>query len=291
MRNSTPGANPTTPLRLAIIGADGMLGTDLLKLANATAHLSVAPLTIKDLNIADAKTFGPLRNLKPQVIVNCAAFTNVDGCETQQAEAFAVNAEGTKNLALFAKEHAAHLVHFSTDYVFDGAKTTPYVENDPTGPLNVYGKSKLAGEDFLREINPSFCILRTQWLYGKHGKNFVETILKLAGEKDRLQVVNDQIGSPTHTIDLAQWTIAAVEKKITGIYHAANSGYCSWFDFAKMALQLRGIATPVDPVPTSQFPRPATRPKNSRLNTEKLARAIGMPLRSWQSALEDYLKK
>src|SRR5512138_1126497 len=222
---------------ILVIGANGMLGHDLMEVLQG----DVRGLDLPELDITDLVSVRKaLLTLKPRVIVNSAAYTDVDGCESNVETAMAVNGEGVGLLALTAREIGATLVQVSTDYVFDGSKGEPYLEDDPVGPLSMYGESKLAGE-LNAAMAPAHLIVRTQWLYGLHGKNFVETMLRLASEKKELAVVDDQIGSPTWTVDLALAIQALVEKDCRGIYHAANSGFCSWNDFARAIFAEAGM--------------------------------------------------
>jgi len=212
----------------------------------------------------------------------------VDGCESNTETAMQVNGEGVAHLAMVSREIGARLVHVSTDYVFDGGKGSPYVEDDAPCPLGVYGESKLAGE-LNAAFNPDHLIVRTQWLYGLHGKNFVETMLRLAAEKDQLAVVDDQIGSPTWTVDLAQAIMALLKTDQRGIYHAANSGFCSWNDFAKAIFEESGITITVNGMTTDELNRPARRPLYSTLDCGKLLRDSGFQPQPWRTALKSYL--
>ena len=209
---------------ILVVGAHGMLGRDLMTVLPGE-HRGV---DIDDVDITSQESVRTLMvTLKPEVVVNVAAYTDVDGCETKRELAYAVNGDGVGNLARVTADIGAKLVHISTDYVFDGSKGSPYREDDPTGPLSVYGQSKLLGEQNAR-LNPDHLIIRTQWLYGLHGKNFVETMLTLAAERTVLSVVDDQIGSPTWTVDLALAIRALLATDCRGTYHAANAGFCSW---------------------------------------------------------------
>jgi dTDP-4-dehydrorhamnose reductase len=220
--------------------------------------------------------------------VNAAAYTDVDGCETNRDLAFAVNGEGVGHLARVSTDIGAKLIQISTDYVFDGGKGSPYREDDPTGPLSVYGQSKLLGEQNAR-LNPDHLIIRTQWLYGLHGKNFVETMLRLATERTELTVVDDQIGSPTWTVDLAGAIRALIAGDCRGTYHAANAGFCSWNEFARAIFAEAGVAITVKPMTTTELNRPAPRPLYSTLDCGKLSRDTGFTPQGWRDALTSYL--
>jgi dTDP-4-dehydrorhamnose reductase len=225
------------------------------------------------------------------VLINCAAFTNVDGCETEFDTAYRVNGIGAGNLARAASEKGAEIVHVSTDYVFDGEKREPYYEDDPVCPMSAYGRTKLAGETFVQVNNPRHWIVRTQWLYGHHGKNFVDTMLEAARSRPSLEVVNDQIGCPTYAKDLALEIVRIVEHGPPyGIYHGSNEGACSWFDFAKRILDGAGIRNvPVNPITSDKLKRPARRPAHSILRNYHLELTIGNRMRPWEEALADYL--
>lgn len=271
---------------ILVVGAQGMLGQDLMALLGSRAH----GVDIADIDITSPESvMKVVGDLKPEVVINCAAYTDVDGCESNTETAMAVNGEGVGYLAMACRDIGALLVQVSTDYVFDGGKGTPYVEDDAPCPLSVYGESKLAGE-----MNAAFSsehlIVRTQWLYGLHGKNFVETMLRLGAEKDELSVVDDQIGSPTWTVDLARAIIALIDHGCRGVYHAANAEYCSWNDFARAIFEEAGITVSVKPMTTTELNRPARRPLYSTLECSKLAADTGFQPQPWRSALRDYLK-
>lgn len=230
--------------------------------------------------------------LAPHFVIHTAAYTDVDGCEENPDRAHMVNALGTRNIALICQKKNIPLVYVSTDFVFDGKKDCPYTELDEPHPLNVYGKSKLAGENYVRFLVERYFIVRASWLYGRYGKNFVETILKLAEEKEELTVVNDQVGSPTYTKDLAQEMKKLLSSSSYGIYHITNSGSCSWYEFAKEILKLapvRGIK--VKPIASKELNRPAHRPQFSVLNSSSSGPGDENTMRSWKEALREYIKR
>jgi len=271
---------------ILVVGANGMLGQDLMALLGDRGH----GVDIADIDITSPESvFKVIGALKPEVVINCAAYTDVDGCESNPERAMAVNGEGVAYLAMACRDIGALLVQVSTDYIFDGAKGTPYVEDDAPNPLGVYGESKLAGE-----MNTAFCpehlIVRTQWLYGMHGKNFVETMLRLGTEKDEVAVVDDQIGSPTWTADLSRAIIALIDSSCRGIYHAANAEYCSWNGFAKAIFEETGLNVAVKPMTTTELNRPARRPLYSTLECSKLTVDTGFHPQAWRDALRQYLK-
>jgi len=271
---------------ILVIGANGMLGHDLMKVLEG----DVRGLDLPDIDITSLESVRRvLLTLKPKIVINAAAYTDVDGCETDVEQAMAVNGEGVGLLALTAREIGAKLVQISSDYVFDGSKGAPYREADPVGPLSVYGESKLAGE-LNAAMAPEYLIIRTQWLYGIHGKNFVETMLRLAGEKSELAIVDDQIGSPTWSYDLALSIKALLEKGCVGVYHAANSGYCSWKEFAEAIFEEEGLKVKVNSMTTQELNRPANRPLYSTLDCGKLEQDTGFRPQHWREALKSYLK-
>jgi len=228
--------------------------------------------------------------LRPDVVINCAAYTRVDDCETEQEKAFAVNATGVKNIALACRDRGILLVHISTDYVFDGTKQEPYREADETHPRSVYGQSKLAGENFVRTVLTRYVIIRSLWLYGRGGNNFVATIQKLAQEKKELRVVNDQTGTPTYTRDLAHAIKALIEGNPQGIYHIANQGTCTWYEFARRIVELTSSPANVIPISSDEINRPAKRPAYSVLDCSRFIQETGMELRHWDAALQEYLQ-
>ncbi len=269
-----------------VIGSKGMLGQELMEVFGPSARgVDVEEIDITDLSSVQRV----LLTLKPTVVVNAAAYTDVDGCQTNAEQAMQVNGEGVAHLAMVSKEIDAKLVQVSTDYIFDGKKGSPYLEDDLCAPLSVYGESKLAGE-MNTWFNPNHLIVRTQWLYGHAGKNFVETMLRLAGERNELTVVDDQVGSPTWTRDLALAIKALIEKGCSGTYHAANSGFVSWNGFAREIFRLAGLEVTVKPMTTAELDRPAPRPLYSTLDCGKLAQDTGFTLQPWQEALKRYLE-
>jgi len=271
---------------ILVVGANGMLGRDMMALLGDRGRgVDIDGIDITSLE----STERVLMAVRPSVVVNCAAYTDVDGCESNMETAMQVNGEGVAHLAMATRTIGARLVQVSTDYVFDGSKGTPYQEDDAPHPLNVYGESKLAGE-MNAVFNPDHLIVRTQWLYGLHGKNFVETMLRLGSERDELSVVDDQIGSPTWTVDLARAILALIETGCQGVYHVANEGYCSWNEFAQAIFQDAGMPVTVNAMTTEQLNRPARRPLLSPLDCGKLAHDCGYRPQPWRDALRSYLR-
>lgn len=277
-------------MRVLITGAEGQLGYDLVDLLRDTHE--VFPFDL-DMDITDhAATLATIEDARPEIVVNCAAYTDVDGCESHSDLAFAVNAVGAQNVAQACRGVGARMVHVSTDFVFDGRAGRAYVESDEVNPMSVYGASKLAGERYVAESLPGHFIVRTAWLYGNHGKNFVKTILKLAGEKDLLTVVDDQVGSPTYSRDLAGKIIELMATDHCGLYHVTNQGDCSWFEFARAILEeARVEGVTVRRIASAELDRPAPRPAYSVLKNRVLLER-GIPLlRNWREALSAYFAR
>lgn len=272
-----------------ITGHKGMLGQELVRSAEERKW-KVTGFDLPEQDITRREdTVRFIREAKPDLIVHSAAFTKVDDCESQPDLAFRVNAIGTQNVCLAAQELAVPVVYLSTDYVFDGTKEEPYDEWDAPHPLSVYGKSKYAGECFVRWLCPKHFIVRTSWLCGSGGPNFVETILRLARERDEIKVVNDQHGSPTFTFDLAPAIMELAETGAFGTYHITNRGYTTWYGFARKIVELAGLKTRVLPCTTGEFPRPAPRPKNSRL-ADRMYTEVVEQTEKWEKGLSRYFE-
>ena len=276
-------------MKIMIIGSEGMLGHDLVDILSVDNE--VITTTIDTLDITDIKkTIETVKKNNPDVLIHAAAFTDVDGSESNPDLAFKVNALGTRNVAVACNEINCAMVYICTDYVFDGTNNTSYHEYDQTKPLGVYGKTKHTGEVYIRDILNKFYIVRTAWLYGYHGPNFVTTMLNLAKTTKNISVVNDQIGSPTYTVDLANAIALLIKRPSYGIYHVTNSESCSWYDFAKEIFNQTNIEVELKPVTTKEFPRPAPRPKFSVLENYNWKMEGYPKLRSYKAALTDYLK-
>lgn len=276
-------------LKIIITGANGQLGRELAEWTTDTAD--IIGFGRDELDITSLPACRNLFTLhRPDVVIHCAAYTAVDKAESEPDEAFRVNGAATRNVAVAAREVGAKLCYISTDYVFDGTSAAPYNEYDQTNPQTVYGKSKLAGEQAVLTLHDRFFIVRSSWVYGKYGNNFVKTMLKMAGERDQLKVVADQIGSPTYTHDLVAFLLELVHTDYYGIYHASNSGSCSWYDFAKAIFEDSGTDIQVEPCTTADFPRPAPRPAYSVMEHSAI-RSNGLNvLRPWREALNHFLK-
>lgn len=274
--------------KLLISGCGGQLGTELSNLLNGKYH--VVGTEREDMDITDrdgAMRF--IRELRPAVVINAAAYNNVDRAESEEAFAFLVNSKGPENLALACEEVGAKFVHISSDYVFDGKKSSPYVEEDETNPLNVYGMSKVEAEKLVSAACSRHFLLRTAWLYGAHGSNFLKTMLSLSDQKGEIKVVDDQVGTPTYSLDLALAIEHLISTDDYGLYHATNGGQCSWNGFAREIFSMAGKDIDVIPIITRQTGREALRPSYSVLQNRRLERDHGYYMRSWQDALKEFL--
>jgi len=273
-------------MRVTVFGATGLLGKALMQ---EWKHDEVIPLGSKDADIRDAgQVAAVVQRSRPEWIVLSAAYTDVDGCESNRELAFAVNCQGAVNVAHAARENGARLLFLSTDYVFDGLSTTPYESDHPRAPRSVYGRSKADAEVQLLDILPGCCIVRTSWLFGVGGKCFPDTILKLAASRQQLDVVDDQRGSPTHARDLARAIMQLCHRDASGIVHVTNAGDCSWYEFARAIVAGAGLKTIIQPTTSDKFVRPAERPKYSVLSP-KSREHYGVSMPGWQETLQDYL--
>jgi dTDP-4-dehydrorhamnose reductase len=275
-------------MRVTIFGATGLLGKALLQ---EWKHNSVSPLGSKDADIRDPRQVNDaILRTRPDWIVLAAAYTDVDGCESNRELCMDVNCQGAVNVAEAAKQHHTRLLFLSSDYVFDGTKTAPYQTSDPRAPRSVYGRSKAQAEEQIIQILPECCIVRTSWLFGVGGRCFPDTILKLAASRSAIDVVDDQRGSPTYAVDLADAIIRLCRAGAGGLVHATNQGECTWFEFAREIVGLAGLKTEVRPTTSDKFVRPAERPKYSGLSPGSL-QAYGITLPPWQDALRRYLEQ
>ncbi|MBN1142240.1 MAG: dTDP-4-dehydrorhamnose reductase [Deltaproteobacteria bacterium] len=285
------------PKRLLLIGANGLLGRMVQE--SIPAHYDLATADLPKIDFLRPDTVAEaLRKMEPEIVINCAAHTAVDACESEEAAARRINGDGPGLLAALARETRSVLVHISSDYVFDGDSAVPYREEDPPAPRCAYGRSKLAGERAILESGlERFFIVRTSWLYGPHGKNFVETVLRLAAEREELRIVSDQVGSPTLTDDLALALFRLLETDRFGIYHFSNEGSCSWHEFASAIVEgarARGQILKVreiKPIRTDEYPLPARRPPFSLLAKDKYRSATGCEVPHWRVALNRYLDR
>lgn len=289
-----------------LIGYNGQLGFEITKILEGRTDARILPekyniifskVSSKELDITKkTSVFNYIKEVKPDLIINCAAYTNVDRAEEDCEKAFQVNALGPRNLAIAAEGIGAKLIHISTDYVFDGkgvlsdSEIIPYREYDLPNPINVYGKTKLLGESYVREFCSRYFIIRTSWLYGENGNNFVKKIIKAAKEKGKLQVVSDQIGNPTNAEDLSNHILKLAYTDEYGIYHCTGDGIASWYDFACKIVEYVEIDCIVEPVTSEQFVRKAKRPSYSCLDNMMLRSTIGDGMRDWEEALYDFTK-
>lgn len=274
--------------RVILVGGKGLLGSNIAPVLEKTFDLSICDLDTWDIT---DKISGEnhIDEYRPDILINLAAITDVDGCEEKKELAERVNVYGAGILADLCRERNIRFVHISTDYVFDGKKTIPYKEDDLPNPMSVYGTTKLMGERAVLERNPSSLIIRAQWLYGKGGENFITKVVKIARQTGALRVVNDQKGSPTYAKDLAEPLVCLMEKGKTGIYHLANSGSCTWFDFAGEIFRLLKIDVAITPISSDELERKAKRPLYSVFDMWKFQKDTGMKMRPWQEALREYI--
>lgn len=278
-------------MKVLVTGVKGQLGCDVMA-ELAKRNIEAIGVDIDEMDITDKisveKVIG---EAAPDVVVHCAAYTAVDAAEDNEALCRRVNADGTRNIAEVCKKLDCKMVYISTDYVFDGQGTRPWEPDDERHPLNVYGQTKYEGELAVQENLSKYFIVRIAWVFGKNGKNFVKTMLKLAETHDKLTVVNDQFGSPTYTYDLARLLVDMIQTDKYGIYHATNEGICTWYEFACEIFRQAGVKIEVTPVPASEYPAKAKRPENSRLDKSKLTENGFERLPSWQDALRRYIKE
>lgn len=272
-------------MKILVTGAKGQLGLDLAQTLPEKGH-KVVTLSRKELDIADSKLVNNIVDKHaPDLVINAAAYTNVDGCETDLETAYAVNAEGPRNLAQCCERRGLDLLHVSTNYVFDGASSRPYEPFDTPNPVSAYGRTKLAGEEYVMRLSTRWYVVRTAGVYGQ-GHNFVRTMLRVAKERDVLKVKEDEHIAPTYSRDLAESIAKIIESGSYGLYHSTNSGSCSWYEFAREIFDIAGTDVEVVPVPGSEYPLPAARPVNG-----VLANLGGPELRHWREALADYLER
>ncbi|XOQ42844.1 MAG: dTDP-4-dehydrorhamnose reductase [Clostridium sp.] len=278
-------------MKILVTGVNGQLGYDVMKVLKAR-KIECMGVDINDFDITDEKAaFEYIVGYHPDAVIHCSAYTAVDKAEENEKLCGAVNADGPRNIAKACKEIDAKMVYISTDYVFPGTGQDAYEVDDPKGPLNVYGRTKLEGEEAVRELVNEHFIVRISWVFGKNGNNFVKTMLRLGKEHNEINVVSDQIGSPTYTADLAPLLCDMVVTEKYGTYHATNEGYCSWAEFAQEIFKQAGYETRVNLIPTSAYPTTAKRPLNSRLSKKSLDDAGFSRLPDWRNALRRYLEE
>jgi len=290
-------------MKILITGCKGQLGNELQdiiksgraeigEVSEVIKKSEIIALDVDELDITNLEQVkNKINDLKPDAVINCAAATNVDGCESNEDFALRVNSIGPRNLAMACDEIGSKLVQVSTDYVFSGVGNRPLNEYDLTSPSSVYGKTKLLGENYVREFSSKYFIVRTAWLYGYVGHNFVYTMRKLGKDKDAINVVNDQRGNPTHANDLAYHILKLIESEEYGIYHCTGEGECSWYDFAKMIIELSGEKCEVKPCTSEEYKTPAKRPEYSSLDNMMLRNTVGDEMRDWQEAIKSFIGK
>ena len=272
--------------KIILLGAKGMLGSEVYSLCGKD---NVMPLDLPEFDITDKNQLEKILE-DANIVINCAAFTDVEKSESQSEQAFKVNAEAVGNLAQIAHRKNVYVIHISTDFVFDGKKETAYIETDRTNPINVYGKSKLEGEVLLAKNHNLYAIIRVQWTYGRNGNNFITKLISFSRQKSNLKVVNDQFGSPTWTQEAAKVIHEFISKKPQGLFHYAPAGFASRCDVAKFAFEKLKISTPVIPCKSSEFPTAAQRPASSRFCCDKIQSLLDKPIEIWQKPLERFLK-
>jgi dTDP-4-dehydrorhamnose reductase len=282
---------------ILVIGASGMLGSELvrqLRQQNGTIVETVYPDDSSGRQVLDITNFEDVKklisSLRPKAVYNCSAYTDVDKAEQEEAIATAVNGTGVEYLAQACLADNSYFVHVSTDYVFNGEGKRPYRADDATNPQGAYGRTKLAGEESVRKIDGRWIIVRTSWLFGRGGRNFVDTIVKAAKQRDVLKVVNDQTGCPTSVIDLAAGLIGLVQNECLGMYHFCNGPVCTWYDFAKKIVEIAQLPCRVEPCTSSEYPRPAKRPSYSVLDCAETFEQLGWQPCSWEERLVEYIK-
>ncbi|MBS4208553.1 dTDP-4-dehydrorhamnose reductase [Bacillus sp. FJAT-50079] len=277
-------------MQVLVTGATGQLGLEIIEMLQSRQMHEYVGVGRNELDITSmSEVKRVISTIKPDVIIHLAAYTQVDMAEQNSQAAYAVNAYGTRNIAVLAQNIGAKLLYVSTDYVFNGEKGAAYDEFDSVSPISIYGKSKAAGEAFVRELCLRHFIVRTSWLYGQHGNNFVKKILALSNDKENISIVSDQIGSPTYTVDLCRFLLALIGTEKYGTYHMSNSGFCSWFEFAKAIIDLSGSTVNVHACQTDRQLYPAPRPIYSVLNHQGLILNGFEKPRMWQEALNEFI--
>ncbi len=275
-------------MKILVTGANGQLGRSLRKIKDQYPEMEFIFTDIEELDITDmAEVIAFFDKYKPDFCINTAAFTNVDKAETEQATNYKVNVTGPENLAIACRNNGTKLIHISSDYVYNNDSDKIMTEEHKNIPKGEYAKSKLEGENRIKNIFSDYYIIRTSWLYSEFGNNFVKTIIRLCKEKKELNVVNDQIGSPTYASDLADVILKIIKNKkdLFGIYNFSNEGFVSWYDFAKKIIEIKGLDCKINPIPTTDYPTPAPRPKNSRMSKRKIKEIFAIQLKNWEKSL------
>ena len=276
-------------MKVLVTGVNGQLGYDVVKELEKRGHQAIG-VDRKEMDLTSTQQIKEcIENVKPEAIIHCAAYTAVDKAEDEEELCRRVNAIATKDIAECAKKLDIPMIYISTDYVFDGTKDGEYTEEDIPNPINVYGKTKHEGEVYVQEILDKFYIVRISWVFGENGNNFIDTMLRLSKERDSLNVINDQVGSPTYTKDLAPLLVNMIETEKYGIYHATNEGYCTWYEFAKEIFKVANIDIEVKPINTSEYIVKASRPMNSKMSKDKLKKNEYDSLSNWKTSIKKYM--
>lgn len=276
-------------MKVLVTGVNGQLGYDVVKELEKRGHQAVG-VDRKEMDLTSTQQIKEcIENVNPEAIIHCAAYTAVDKAEEEEELCRRVNAIATKEIVECAKKLDVPMIYISTDYVFDGTKDGEYTEQDTPNPINVYGKTKYEGEVYVQELLEKYYIVRISWVFGENGNNFIDTMLKLAKDRDEINVINDQVGSPTYTKDLAPLLVDMIETDKYGVYHATNEGYCTWYEFAKEIFKIANIDIKVNPITTKEYPTKAIRPMNSKMSKEKLYYINLKILENWKSAVQKYL--
>ncbi|MEP6682686.1 MAG: dTDP-4-dehydrorhamnose reductase [Parafilimonas sp.] len=281
-------------MKILVSGKNGQLGKELQDIASLNKNFEFIFFDKDELNIVDELSLASIfTKYTPSFFINCAAYTAVDKAETEQEKAYLINAEAVGNIAKQCNQFNTRLIHISTDYVFDGNGTSPYKPDDKTDPVNYYGYTKLLGEQLALKNNPQTIIIRTSWVYSKYGNNFVKTMLRLMNERKEINVVSDQLGSPTYAKDLAEAIVSTVngqQSTVNGIYHFSNEGIISWYDFAVAIKEVKQLYCVVHPIPTKAYPTPAKRPAYSAFDKTKIVNTFGLQLKNWKESLAECLQ-
>lgn len=276
-------------MKVLVTGVNGQLGYDVVKELEKREHQAVG-VDRERMDLTSSKQIKEcIETVKPEAIIHCAAYTAVDKAEDEEELCRRINAIATKEIAEYAKVLDIPMIYISTDYVFDGTKDGEYTEEDIPNPINVYGKTKYEGERYVQELLEKYYIVRISWVFGENGNNFIDTMLRLSKDRDEINVINDQLGSPTYTKDLALLLVDMIESNKYGIYHATNEGYCTWYEFAKEIFKVANIDIKINPICTSEYPTKATRPMNSKMSKNKLSKNEFNKLNNWKESLEKYI--
>ena len=277
-------------MKVLVTGVNGQLGYDVVKELEKRGHQAVG-VDREQMDLTSKEQIKEcIENVNPEAIIHCAAYTAVDKAEDEEELCRRVNAIATKDIAECAKKLDIPMIYISTDYVFDGTKDGEYTEEDIPNPINVYGKTKYEGEVYVQELLEKYYIVRISWVFGENGNNFIDTMLRLAKDRDEINVINDQVGSPTYTKDLAPLLVDMIETDKYGVYHATNEGYCTWYEFAKEIFRIAEIDIKVNPITTKEYPTKAVRPMNSKMSKEKIITNNFNKLRLWKDSLREYIE-